>query len=138
MTMYIYIYIYTYNYISVYIYIYRYIFIFVYIFIYFLVFQFYYIDYRMWSQQQQIEKTGDADVASDVQIKIVLEELACMNVAKAGAQIFPHTLTTYYMKIKDEGPRIFTVEPCHFHNSGCMRGDDCRYSHLTCESAEAI
>ena len=96
------------------------------------------VAFSIGSQQQQIEETGDADVASDAQIKIVLEELACMNVAKAGAQIFPHTLPTYYMKIKDEGPRIFTVEPCHFHISGCMRGDDCRYSHLTCESAEAI
>ena len=44
------------------------------------------------------------------------------------------TLEALHLKHMVVGPRILSVEHCRFFLSGCWRGKDCRFSHLTSES----
>ena len=50
----------------------------------------------------------------------------------------PHTLPVYYLRHMAVGPRVLPIEPCRYYISGCWRGCDCKYSHLTGETEEAI
>jgi hypothetical protein len=47
-------------------------------------------------------------------------------------------LPMYYLKELDVGPCILTIEACRYLGGGCMRGRECRFSHLQSEKDSAI
>ena len=54
-------------------------------------------------------------------------------------QPFQVTLPMFFLRLTEAaGPRVLTIEPCRYFLSGCWRGNECKFSHLCNESAEAI